>query len=95
MIKKGISSLVLSTFLIGLFPINSTYAEFNLNDFRINNVNNSQEYFNPWDTFSIDAGTTNAISGDSDINNVRVNIDFQNNQYFSYTWNDQRCYKSR
>lgn len=90
MIKKGISSLVLSTFLIGLFPINSTYAEFNLNDFRINNVNNSQEYFNPWDTFSIDAGTTNAISGDSDINNVRVNIDFQNNQYFSYTWNDQR-----
>jgi hypothetical protein len=47
--------------IASFIPLNSVYATLDLNTFSINNDSASSLYFNPGDTFSIDAYSTNDI----------------------------------
>lgn len=88
MLKKILSNFLILSILIGFFPINLVSATFDLTTFKINNATESNIYFNPWDTFSIDTETTNTIW--ENIQNLRFLIDFTNNSYLNYTGTDQR-----
>ena len=89
MLKKILSNFLILSLLIGFLPFNSVYADLNLTSFELNWSDSSDFYFNPDDTFTIQAYSTNDIW--EDIKNARVKVEFNNNSFFNYTGNDQKA----
>ncbi len=89
MLKKILSNFLIIAILLGFFPFNSVYADLDISTFQINGSSSSDFYFNPDDTFTITAYSTNNIW--EDIQNARVKVEFNNNWVFNYSWTDQRA----
>jgi hypothetical protein len=61
MLKKILSNFLIIAILLGFFPFNSVYADLDISTFQINGSSSSDFYFNPDDTFTITAYSTNNI----------------------------------